>query len=711
MGISVSAVMPVYNGERYLREAIESILNQTCRDFEFIIINDASTDKSEEIIRSFNDPRIAYIRNDKNLGQAESLNKGIRSAKGLYVARMDQDDISLPERFSVQLAYMETNKEVAILGTWYQEIDEKNNAIRRPLFLVSPCIKIRLFFARLAGWASIAHPTVMIRRYLFDKVGYYDPKYRICQDYDLWLRAVRNYKIENIPNVLLNYRVHDLSTCQKRCRDTVKEMEGVISSNIDFYMQKKSKEEKDMVLRILTLRKQVNYNNGKRVFNLFDYLYQKIFERELCDSSKSKYYLKLREELKLLYLPQLFRTNFFFSLKIFLISLFRYPYVIFSKRFIWAISRIQRGTMWKGRRTKILFIPSGGKLAPATRYRIYQILPFLKKEGIDYKIYSILSERMTARTISSSTFNRLQKIAYYIHVTAEKFIRAWVAIILAARFDLVFLQRTTFPFGMERLLRAVNSNIIFDIDDSVYTPDKEEHGLIGWFKRYTKKKEVISILRVSRCAIAENNHIKNFIQDYCKKVYLITGPIDSVKNFAKENKSDSEEITIGWIGSPSTTPYLRTIDKALRELAKRHKIKLRLIGASAYSVEGVKVESIRWREDTEVPELHKFDIGVMSMPDNEWTRGKVGCKMLQYMANAIPAVVSFTPTTAEIIEDGVNGFLANSEEEWINKLSLLIENPGLMEKIGRAGRETVEQRFAVKANIPRYLEIFRNCVK
>ncbi|MBU4311352.1 MAG: glycosyltransferase, partial [Candidatus Omnitrophica bacterium] len=100
-----------------------------------------------------------------------------------------------------------------------------------------------------------------------------------------------------------------------------------------------------------------------------------------------------------------------------------------------------------------------------------------------------------------------------------------------------------------------------------------------------------------------------------------------------------------------------------------------------------------------------------SMPDNEWTRGKVGCKMLQYMANAIPAVVSFTPTTAEIIEDGVNGFLANSEEEWIKKLSLLIENPSLMEKIGKAGRETVEQKFAVKANISRYLEIFQDCLK
>ena len=340
MEISVSIVMPVYNGERYLKEAIESILNQTYRDFEFIIINDASTDKSEEIIKSFNDPRIVYIKNDKNLGQAEALNKGIRSVRGLYVARMDQDDVSLLERIAVQLKHMEDNKETAILGTRIQEIDKDGRVMQRPLLPDRPNVKARLFFARLAGWPSIAHPTVMIRKEIFDKIGYYDPKYRICQDYDLWLRAVRRYRIENIPEVLLNYRNHDLSTCQKKYRDTVKEMEAIIASNIDFDMQKKSKEDRDIVLRMLILKKQSDYNNGKRVFDLFDYFYQRIFERELCDASKSKYYLRLREELKVLYLPQLLKTNPLFCLKVFLVFLFRYPNVVFSKRFIRAISRI-----------------------------------------------------------------------------------------------------------------------------------------------------------------------------------------------------------------------------------------------------------------------------------------------------------------------------------------------------------------------------------
>jgi glycosyltransferase involved in cell wall biosynthesis len=150
------------------------------------------------------------------------------------------------------------------------------------------------------------------------------------------------------------------------------------------------------------------------------------------------------------------------------------------------------------------------------------------------------------------------------------------------------------------------------------------------------------------------------------------------------------------------------LDEVFQKLSQKYKIKVRLIGAGNYSIDGVFVENIAWNEETEVSELHKFDIGVMPMPDNEWTRGKVGCKMLQYMANAIPAVVSWTPTNADIIEDGVNGFLAVSEDEWIEKLSRLIEDFQLRQKMGASGRKTVEEKFSVIANAPKCLRIIKN---
>jgi len=320
----------------------------------------------------------------------------------------------------------------------------------------------------------------------------------------------------------------------------------------------------------------------------------------------------------------------------------------------------------------------------------------------------MISGWMTKRTINSSRFNRLGKIFYYIQLTIEKFIRSWVVIFLAGRFDLIFLQRTTFPLGLERLVRLRNPNIIFDIDDSIYMPDSEESGVLWQIKKWVKEKEVISILKVSKRVIAENNHIKRFVLPYCKTVDLIAGPIDEERNYTALPKDTTQPTVIGWIGSPSTTPYLRMLDDILKQLNEQHRIKVRLIGASDYSLDGLDIEIVQWQEQEEVSQLHKFDIGIMPMPDNEWTRGKVGCKMLQYMANAIPTVVSYTPTNAEVVQQGMNGFLANSQEEWIDKLSLLIKQPHLREKIGRAGRRTVEEKFSLDKNVPRYIEIFKN---
>jgi len=356
----------------------------------------------------------------------------------------------------------------------------------------------------------------------------------------------------------------------------------------------------------------------------------------------------------------------------------------------------------------ILFVTYGTKLAPATRYRVYGFLPFLEKEGLDCKVFSIISGFTTNLMIKSSMFNSLQKIIYYIQVSIERVFRACVVVFLAGKFDVVFLQRVTFPFGLERLMRMKNKNIIFDIDDSIYMLDKEERGLIGCLKKYSKKKEVTSVLRVSKCAIVENAHIENFVRQYCNDIYVITGPIDSIRNFPKEYKADTKNIIIGWIGSPSTVLYLDMLKRVLRRLQEKCDVDIRLIGSGPHSIDGVRFEIIDWSEGTEVFELHKFDIGIMPMPDNEWTRGKVGCKMLQYMANAIPAVVSYTPTNAAIIKNGDNGFLVNSEEEWIEKLSLLVEDPVLRQKIGISGRKTVEEKFSVKVNMPKYIEIFKN---
>lgn len=357
----------------------------------------------------------------------------------------------------------------------------------------------------------------------------------------------------------------------------------------------------------------------------------------------------------------------------------------------------------------ILFIPFGSPKVAATRYRVSQYLPYLAERNIRYKVFSSISERTTGRMIESPNFRSIKKYMYYLQIVLEKLVRFCPILYLAAQYKIVFLQRTTFLFGLEKVLKIVNKNIIFDIDDSIYMPDTEEGGIIGWLKRYTKKSEVVSILKIAKCVIAENNHIKNFVQKYYSRIYIITGPIDITRNYAREERPDLGELVIGWIGSPATTLYLKLLDNVLKELSKRYKVKFKLIGASSYAIDGVNVETVDWNYDTEISQLHTFDIGVMPMPDNEWTRGKVGCKMLQYMSNAIPSVVSYTPTNAEVIEDGLNGFIASSEGEWIEKLSRLIKDKELRYRIGLAGRKSVLEKYSIQANLPRYLEIFKSC--
>lgn len=199
----ISVVMPVYNGENYLTEAIDSILSQTFTDFELLIINDGSSDRSEQIIQSYPDDRIVYIKNEKNIGLIKTLNKGLDLAKGEYIARMDQDDISHPERFSRQVALLEENLEIGVCGTWFTLFSEngKDRVIKHPESHKS--IKIGLIIKSLIG-----HPTVMMRKNAMNNYRY-DVNYQAAEDYELWTRLIRITKFHNIQESLLQYRLHD----------------------------------------------------------------------------------------------------------------------------------------------------------------------------------------------------------------------------------------------------------------------------------------------------------------------------------------------------------------------------------------------------------------------------------------------------------------------------------------------------------------------
>lgn len=199
--LKVTVLMPIYNGEKYLKEAIDSILNQTFSNFEFLIIDDGSNDETISIIKSYSDSRIRLVQNEKKLKLAATLNKGLDLALGEYIARMDCDDISLPERLDEQVAFMDNHPDVGICGTWF-EFTDFGQIIKWPE--QHDEIKAQLFYNTALG-----HPTVMMRTDIMRQYGlYYDVSYGYSEDYELWTRLSRVTKLANIPKVLLKYRIH-----------------------------------------------------------------------------------------------------------------------------------------------------------------------------------------------------------------------------------------------------------------------------------------------------------------------------------------------------------------------------------------------------------------------------------------------------------------------------------------------------------------------
>ena len=206
----ITVLMPVYNGEKFLREAIESILNQSYEDFEFLIINDASTDRSKDIIGSYDDPRIRLINNEKNIGLTASLNKGLKLARGTYVARMDADDISLPQRLEKQLTHITEHENTGMVSSWYDIINHRGDVIstHRPDF------EYEDIYYTLTFYNCLGHSTAFYDRELVQKLGGY-PEYRRAQDYALWFKLSRASRVEVIKEVLVRWRKQGTSISQR----------------------------------------------------------------------------------------------------------------------------------------------------------------------------------------------------------------------------------------------------------------------------------------------------------------------------------------------------------------------------------------------------------------------------------------------------------------------------------------------------------------
>jgi glycosyltransferase involved in cell wall biosynthesis len=352
----------------------------------------------------------------------------------------------------------------------------------------------------------------------------------------------------------------------------------------------------------------------------------------------------------------------------------------------------------------LAWVPQPTGRSPGQRFRIEQWAPHLQREGIDI-VYSPFVENGLADVLAAP--GRTARKA--LGVAAAWAGRLWEAV-SRLEADLVYVFREgalVGPAVAERLL-ALRRPFVFDFDDAVWV--RYLSPLNSYFSYLRFPGKTATLCRAARHVMAGNAYLGAYASRYNAQVSIVPTTVET--SICRPRPSRRAGIpVIGWTGSFSTAPYLQLLKGALERLRRRHAFRVKVIGANRFSLEGVDVEVVPWRVATEIEDLWDIDVGVMPLPDAEWERGKCGLKALQYMALAVPAVVSPVGVNREIVEHGRTGFHATNEDEWVDALDRLLGDPELRDRVGRAGRALVETRYSAAAVAPSVADVFRSACR
>lgn len=359
----------------------------------------------------------------------------------------------------------------------------------------------------------------------------------------------------------------------------------------------------------------------------------------------------------------------------------------------------------------VLFVVPYPIEAPSSRYRIYQYIPYLQANGINVVV---------SRFIDSSDFFRLlyqpgrtgYKAAYFAKQTMLRF---W-DIVRARSFDAVFIQREALPVGpaiFERIVAGIGCPIIYDFDDAIYLlRSSSANRWASWLKSPQKTEQII---KCSQQVIVGNQVLYEYAIQHNQHVTIIPSSIDTdfyrlrqpQQQMDGESENESKPVVLGWVGSGTNLQYLADLAPVLRTLSEQRNIQVQIVGGTV-DLPGVNVSCRSWQLENEILDLHGFDIGIMPLADDPWTRGKGGFKAIQYMGVGLPVVASPVGMNAEVVQDGVTGFWATTNAEWQRALTTLIDDAALRQKFGLAGRKRVEEKYSTAVNGPRLLDVIQS---
>jgi glycosyltransferase involved in cell wall biosynthesis len=345
----------------------------------------------------------------------------------------------------------------------------------------------------------------------------------------------------------------------------------------------------------------------------------------------------------------------------------------------------------------LALLPYPVGIAPGQRYRIEQWAPWLREHGIEVELSACLTQAQMRWLYRSGHLARKAWAALAGHLRRLRQMRRWT------QYDVAYLYREATFFGppwVEARL-ARRWPIVYDFDDAIYLPTASTAH--AWVARLKRRDKAAEICRLARDVTVGNESLAIWARVHNPRVSVIPSTIDTDAYVLRERPENPKPV-VGWTGSPTTAPYLATLGPALLALSRRVEFELKVIGARI-DLPGLDVRCQEWNAATEADDLRTVDVGLMPLADDEWSRGKCALKALQYMALGIPAVVSPVGVNASIVCDGVNGFHARSDTDWVDRIALLLGDRDLRQRLGASARRTVETGFSARVQAPRMAEV------
>jgi len=348
---------------------------------------------------------------------------------------------------------------------------------------------------------------------------------------------------------------------------------------------------------------------------------------------------------------------------------------------------------------RVLILPRHASQAASCRHRFLQYLPYLREHGFECDVSPFFDVLYTRAVLGGG-----EKLWWR---SGEAVARRLRAVLRARRYDLVVVHGEFVPFlphGIERWLARLSVPFVCDFDDAFFHAyDQHPSGIV----RRLLRDKLGQLMAEAALNCAGSDYLAAYARRFSSKVALVPTVVDLARYPASSAQPDPQRFSIGWIGSPATTPHLQSIVGELAAFARGRNVEIVAIGARPFDAGGAPVRWVEWQEHTEVAELARTHVGIMPLPDTMWAEGKCGFKLIQAMACWRPVVASPVGANLHIVENGISGLHA-APGEWPVALTRLYDDPELCTRLGEAGRRRVERHYSLQVWAPRVASFWAN---